>query len=337
MEEVRRSRASTKEDVAMMALICDYLPSVSFYWPSVCAQDVDPEVLALHELEAAIINTEKHTHIINCTDGKTAAYAVEMAKVISGGSEVMRKRPPFSLYMATFSPLSQNEGLIDAALVFSEAGLPLVIGTTPIAGLSAPGSLMGAMLLGNAEILSMVCLTQLVNPGAPVCYAFFYAVMNPITAGEWATGPQKSAFQAGVNQLGHYYNLPVMCCSGSNDDNEPGGWLAGKEYTVDAFSAALTGAELVSSMGLLENYTLLYPEKIIFDNEIFYSVKALSEGIQTDSDTASVAIKEIIEVGHEGHFLDRDYTRENIRKLWQQEIRNEISNIIASAERELVK
>jgi trimethylamine:corrinoid methyltransferase-like protein len=128
-------------------------------------------------------------------------------------------------------------------------------------------------------------------------------------------------------------------------------------------------------MGLLENYTLLYPEKIIFDNEIFYSVKALSEGIQTDFDTASVAIKEIIEVGHEGHFLDRDYTRENIRKLWQQgianqwssqtggfrdpretaiekvkwilenhkpkqldeKIRNEISNIIASAERELVK
>jgi len=35
--ETRQRRASTKRDVAMMALISDYLPSVSFYFPIVSA------------------------------------------------------------------------------------------------------------------------------------------------------------------------------------------------------------------------------------------------------------------------------------------------------------
>ncbi len=40
--ETRERRPSCKEDVAMMARVCDALPLIGFYWPLVSAQDYGP-------------------------------------------------------------------------------------------------------------------------------------------------------------------------------------------------------------------------------------------------------------------------------------------------------
>jgi len=56
--ETRERRPSVKEDVAMMALISDYLSSISFYWPMVAARDCPTETIALHEMEAAFTSTD---------------------------------------------------------------------------------------------------------------------------------------------------------------------------------------------------------------------------------------------------------------------------------------
>jgi trimethylamine--corrinoid protein Co-methyltransferase len=72
---------------------------------------------------------------------------------------------------------------------------------------------------------------------------------------------------------------------------------------------------MLPSFGLLEAYTLLYPEKLLFDDEIFQAVKTMSEGLGINSDT--LAMDEIMAVGPGGHFLDRDFTIANIRQLWQ--------------------
>ena len=52
-------RPSTKADVGMMARICDYLPSIGFYWPMVSAQDYGVTA-PLHELDATWNNSIKH-------------------------------------------------------------------------------------------------------------------------------------------------------------------------------------------------------------------------------------------------------------------------------------
>ena len=44
-------------------------------------------------------------------------------------------------------------------------------------------------------------------------------------------------------------------------------------------------------------------------------VKAMTEGLCINSDT--LAVDEIMAVGPGGHFLDRDFTIDNIRQLWQ--------------------
>ena len=50
--DTREQRPSRKSDVAEMARIADYLPSVGFYWPMVSAQD-HGRTAPLHEVDAA--------------------------------------------------------------------------------------------------------------------------------------------------------------------------------------------------------------------------------------------------------------------------------------------
>ncbi|MBN1224960.1 MAG: trimethylamine methyltransferase family protein, partial [Candidatus Aminicenantes bacterium] len=70
--ETHKERLSTKEDVAMMALISDYLPCVGFFWPIVSAQNVPSKSIPLHELDASFNNTEKHVHIVSCVEESAA-------------------------------------------------------------------------------------------------------------------------------------------------------------------------------------------------------------------------------------------------------------------------
>ncbi len=321
--ETRKRRGSVKEDIAMTALISDYLSSISFYWPMVAARDCPAETIALHEMEAAFTHTEKHVHIVSCVDERSAQYAVEMVGVIAGSKERVKTRPPLSLIASPISPLDHDSGVLEAALVFAEAGLPVGFAAMPVLGTTAPASVAGALVQGNAEILSSVCLLQLAYPGTPAFYPLFTALMNPITGGICVSSEIKYLFYAATVQLGHYYNLPVMTGYGGSDRLDPKGWKVGKDDAIDAFYSCATGPDMAPGLGLLDGYTLLYPEKLLLDDEIFRSIQYMAGGMHVDSET--LALDEIMTVGPGGHFLDREYTLNNIRRLWNPGISHQWS------------
>ncbi len=321
--QTRDERFSKKNDVAMMALIADYLPSVSFYWPIVSAQDVPSSTIPLHELEASFNNTVKHVHIVSCVEERTAKYCVEMARAVAGDTKAVRKRPPLSLLVCTSSPLCQDAGAIEAALVFAEAGLPVGIMAMPVLGMTAPPTIAGTLVVGNAEVLSVVCLLQMAFPGCPVYYSLSAEMMNPHSGKCLGGAFQKPLLNVGRVHLGHYNNLPVMAYYGSTASRGID-WLAGKENAIDALFLCLSGPELFPALGLLDTYTLLYPEKILFDHEIFESLRVVTEGIKVDEE--AVGMSEISTVGPGGHFLTRETTRRNLRKIWQPGIAHQWSS-----------
>lgn len=321
--ETRQRRASKKKDVEMMAVISDYLPGISFYWPMVSAQDMPSSVIPLHELDASFNFTEKHVHIISCVEEDMANYAVEMAGVVAGGKTEMRKRPPLSLLVCSIAPLTQDKGALEAALVFAEAGLPVGFMAMPAMCSTSPASIASNMVMGNAEVLSALCLVQIAFPGAPVYYSYLPEMLNPHTGGIYSSALQKPLMYAGGVDMGHYYNLPVMAYYGGTDSHTPDEWQTGKNNALDALLVCMTGPEVIPVMGLVEAYTLLYPEKILLDNEIFNSVKATLDGIEVNSDT--LALDEILAVGSGGHFLNREQTRDNLRKLWKPGVSNKWS------------
>ena len=168
--ETGEQRHSCKEDVAKMARVADYLSSVSFYWPMVSARDYG-RLAPLHELDASFNNTAKHVQTETVMGKKPAQYAVRMAEAIAGDRARMRSRPPLSVLICTIAPLGQDPEGIEAGMVYAEAGVPVGFMAMPNMGATAPAAPGGALVVGNAEVVSAMVLTQLVAPGAPVYYS----------------------------------------------------------------------------------------------------------------------------------------------------------------------
>ena len=325
--ETGERRDSTKKDLEMMTIISDYLPSISLYLPLVAARDVPAPVIPLHELEAAFTNTEKHIIVEEMGVKGVAPYILEMVSLVVGSKEVMGKRPPFSAFACTVAPLGQDRGGIEAILKYAEAGLPVGFMSMPSMCSTGPASIAGTLIIGNAEVLSACCLIQLAFPGNPVYYSVIPGFAHPYTGGFLVSSPYKTILNVAPIQLAHFYNLPTLSGTfGSTNAHRPDSWKAGMEVSRDPILASLAGADFSLGLGLLETYTLLYPEKILYDNEIFNTMKIITKGIEVNSET--LAIDEIRAVGPRGHFLNRDHTKKNLRKLWKPGIVHQWSSTL---------
>ena len=88
----------------------------------------------------------------------------------------------------------------------------------------------------------------------------------------------------------------------------------GKDEAVDTFFICATAPDLLPCVGMMGTYTRLVPEKLIMDDDIIQSIHSMTRGIAVNSETINVA--EIAGAGPGGHFLDTEYTLNNLRDLW---------------------
>ncbi len=303
----RELRSSSKDDVAKSARISDYLSSVSFYWPMVSAQDYG-ETACLHELDASFNNTLKHIQTPTVVEENTTRYAVEMAKVIAGSEEEMRKRPPLSLLICTIAPLAQDGASMDAALVAAEAGIPVGFMAMPNTGSTAPATISGTISLGDAEILSAMVLIQMAYPGAPIYHSFMPGMTHPRTGAYY--GHDSQIYAIGV-ELAHMWGAPTLAATFGMDATYLG-WEASSGGGKTSLLCALCGAETGSGMGLLQGSTLLYPEALVLDAELYHSVRVDAASLDTSPD--AMALDVIKAVGPRGHYLGQRHTRDHFRK-----------------------
>jgi len=301
-------RSSIKDDVAKSARISDYLSSISFYWPMVSAQD-HPATPSLHELDASFNNTLKHVQTPTVVEEITTRYAVEMAKVVAGNEETMRNRPPLSLLICTIAPLAMDAESMDSALVAAEAGLPVGFMSMPNTGSTSPATIEATLSQGDAEIVSAMVLIQMAFPGAPIYHSFMPGMTHPRTGAYY--GHDGYIYAMGV-ELAHMWGVPTLAGTFGGSASTPG-WESAQGGAVASLLCSLCGAETGSGMGLLRGSTLLYPEGLVLDAEIYQGVRANAGGIDIDPD--KMALDVIHAVGQRGHFLGQRHTREYMRKL----------------------
>ena len=313
-------KSSTKADLANMARVADYLSSVSFFWPMLSAQDYPLEVMSLHELDASIRNTSKHIHLISCADQGQARWAVEMAQIVASSVGNRVARPPFSILTCALSPLSQEAGGLSAGLEFAKAGLPVGLATMPMLGGTAPASIPSLLAMGVAELLSAVVFFQLAQPGTKVYCALFSTIMNPYSGNCMSSTNLQALLNAAPVDIFRYYKIPVMASYGSGDSNQLNSWTFGRDTSVDTVFQYMMQPDMFPGFGLMDNDTLCYPEQMLLDDYIYSTIKTLSTGLVVDE--ASLALKELAEVGTGGTFMARPFTMKNIRKLWKGSVRH---------------
>lgn len=306
----RERRPSCKEDVAKMARVADYLTSIGFYWPIVSASD-HPATAPLHELDASFNNTVKHVQSETVMGEDLGKYAVEMARVIAGDDEAMRKRPPLSLLVCCIAPLGQDKEGMESALLFAEAGLPVGFMSMANVGSTGPATLAGTVVAGDAEIVSALVLTQMAYPGAPVFHSFMPGIMHPHTGAFLGTALEGSLLYPIGVEMAHHWGVPTLAGVFGTDGHVPG-WQSAGDAASSLMLCALAGAETGSGLGLLESCTLLYPEAIVLDSDIYHRVRLEAAGLDTSREEMALDI--IKQVGPRGLFLKQGHTRENLKR-----------------------
>jgi trimethylamine--corrinoid protein Co-methyltransferase len=315
-----KRRASTKEDVGMMARVTDYLSSIAFYWPMVSAQDFGV-TSPLHELDATWNNSIKHIQSETLMGAREAKFAVEMASVLRGSLEQVRQRPPFSVLVCSIAPLMQDKEGIESALVLAEAGIPVGFMAMPTLGTTAPATYAGALVIGDAEVISATVLMQLAAPGAPVFHSILHAWADPRNAA-YVGYPLDARARYAPVEIAHHWGMPALGGAYGTDSALVDSWQAAAEVALDPLLVGLSGCEIVTGLGLRETYTLLYPEAVILDDDIYQ--RARYSLMEMEVSTETLAVEVISEVGPGGHFLAQKHTREHMRHAMQRAITQQL-------------
>ena len=304
-------RASRKEDVEKMALIADYLDTLDVVTATVSAQGVPAAGIPVHGLEACFSNTGKHVVTEDVASARAARSQIDLAAVVAGGKDELRKRPIFSNFVCTISPLSQDPGGIEAALEFAEAGVPIGIYSMATAGLTSPVTLAGTLAVLNAEVISALALLQIAVPGASVFYAGGPATIDLRTGAYVASSPEALWLRMMVAEMARFYNLPSIVGAGATSAKVPGEQAAW-ENTVSFILPSLAGAGVLFGLGLLHGSNLLAYEEIILDAESAATVRRALGAVDLTGE--AFAIDLIKELGPGGFFLGQKHTVAHMRK-----------------------
>jgi trimethylamine--corrinoid protein Co-methyltransferase len=307
--ETGEQRASSLADVAMMARINDYLPSMSLCWTMVSAQDCGATA-PLHEMDAAWKNNTKHYQSVTMMGEQLCRYGVEMATVLRGSLEEVRRRPPFSLIACTIAPLVQDKEALEGALVLAEAGIPVVIMSMPTMGTTAPATYAGALALADAEVISGTVLMQLATPGARVFHCILHAWADPRTGG-YVGYPLDARTRFAAVEIAHHWGMPSLGGAFGTESTEVANWQAAAEVATDPLLVGLAGAEIVTGIGLRATYTLLYPEAIILDSDLYNLARYSLVDMEISPETLALDVTAKVQAG--GHFLGEKHTRKYMR------------------------
>jgi len=306
-------RDSVKNDVAESARVVDYLEMMNMYYPLVTPLDVPKHAHTLHEFDAAFNNCEKHI-ISGATYMKEEAhYELKMAAAVAGGWEELKKRPLVSAVACTSSPMVLGM-TTDAAIEFVRAGCPPMMMTMPLVGATSPMTVAGAVLVGNAQVLALTTVCQLAAPGSPVCYSTEPMAMDVQTGIFEGLFPAANMVRAAHVQMARYYKIPIFVGGWGTCSKVPDAQAA-YEKVLSAFMYYLSGTDITSGPGLLENWTVLSYEQLLIDYEIYTMMADMLKSFPITDE--SMAMDVISKVGHEGHFLGQKHTVDHFKEMWQ--------------------
>ena len=239
-----------------------------------------------------------------------ANYIYEMAQAAG-------KRFSFGVWM--ISPRSFDKNGLDVAYNLLDKGIPMWISTLPVAGVSAPITMLSALLQSIFEHFAGLTMLNLINTKS-------FNYIAPDDAFEAGPFDMKySTFVYGSAEytrlslhkiaLCNYYNIPIIAKSLNASGREPDAQAAFEngEHTL---ITALAGARAFRTGGLLSSGEIYSAEMLVICYEIIEYIKNILK--KEEFSEERLMIDEIEEVGPKQSYIGRKSTFENFKKeYWE--------------------
>jgi trimethylamine--corrinoid protein Co-methyltransferase len=303
-------RYSTTKDLASFTRLGDALDAVDFLWTSLSPIDVPPLAHGPHTLWATMQNTTKHVQGVTVQTAEAARIQIELAALLAGGKEELKKRPIISMIVCPIAPLSFEKRAIESQVEFARAGVPIVGLAMPSGGLSAPITVAGMMLTANAENLASLVITQAAAPGAPYIFRAESSPMNLVDGSFNYDAPEFGLIFCGMGQMAKRYNLP------SFNGDFAGFEVAGdqRETMLGRFTmycACSAHTDIVAGLGGIDNAKGVCFKQLLVDA---YTWECCREYLKpVDITEEKLGLDALRDIGPRGNFLTHRHTRKYLR------------------------
>ena len=189
----------------------------------------------------------------------------------------------------------------------------------------------GAVVQSVAEALAAIALLQYINPGTPCVFGTFTSNVD-MKSGAPAFGtPEYMRATQMTGQMARFYGLPLRAtnaCAANAPDGQ-----AMWESMNSIWSAVQSRVNLVyHSAGWLEGGLIASYEKFVMDCEVLQQIQRYFDPALTATDTDSLAVEAIREVGPNGHFFGTPHTQERYETAFYSPFLSDWRNYEAWAE-----
>ncbi|MEZ4716844.1 MAG: trimethylamine methyltransferase family protein [Caldilineaceae bacterium] len=211
------------------------------------------------------------------------------------------------------TPLQHSVEATEKLLFCAEHSIPAVHSPAPMMGGTAPVTVTGAAVLGNAEMLSGLVIHQLQRTGAPFLYGHGVHHLDMQTMVSVYGAPEFQHARLLAAAMGRFYRLPVWGYAGHTDSKVVDGQAAA-DAQFSVLVALLAGTNLNHDVGYIESGLGASPELMVLTDEIIAQTRHFARGVRLDDDALAVDV--INQVGPGGEFMSHPHTLTNWRSLW---------------------
>jgi trimethylamine---corrinoid protein Co-methyltransferase len=303
-----RRRARVADIEAGAALTERHLPNIDFVMSMWLPEDAPQDVIELVQLAAMLTYTRKPIVVSSARGGDAMREQVEMAAVCDGAD---------SLACLTMSApsLILDGACVEKTLSCAELKVPMVLETGISLGSTGPVSLQTAVAVAHAEILAVLVLHQLANPGAPYIAASGLSQLDMSTLVDCYSAPESGLASVLQCELAKHLSLPTFEYAGYSDSKTlDEQWAA--EIMASTMWAHAVGGTLQHDVGYLESGLVCAHEALVMGDEVAGHARAIYR-LEVPADETAFLIDEVAEVGPGGSYLGRTSTRRGFREWWR--------------------
>jgi trimethylamine--corrinoid protein Co-methyltransferase len=309
--ETGEKRRARSDDIARIAFLINELPGYDVLGIPVTADDAPADQFSMSRFYPALKNCRKPVRG-SAPSLKETEEIIRLCTLIAGSEGAFWERPFVTFHhCAVVSPLTMDVESTEKLMVMAEKKIPAYDVVAPNAGVTAPFSLLGALVLCNAEFLAQSVLAQMSRPGTPVVYEPLPTVADLRTGAYAPGGIETGMLLMGVAQMARFYHLPsggfVGLTNAKTNDAQ-----AGFETGMSTVAAALAGLDVLTAGGVLDALMAFDFAKAVIDSEVALMLKHLERGLEFDA--AHPDLDVIAQVGPGGMYMDHPHTLKRMRK-----------------------
>ena len=305
-------RASTLEDFVNFVKLCHQSANLDMVGGVMVEPNDIPVAQRTAEMVYASLKYSNKPFMGGVAGAQAARQSIDLAARVFGGERVLARKPPFVSLLGATPPLAWDAPSLSAMREYVSVGLPVLCNTFHIAGVSAPVTLEGMLVVQNAEILAAIVYAQLLREGTPVIYSASSTCGNFKSGTATSGAPEMAVLTAATAQLARYYNVPCRS-GGAATDAKTLDAQAGYESMMNLLMSTLSQTSLVlMAAGFLETYMAASYEKFVIDEEMIGMCRRIRRRAKTSPDR--IALDVVKAASLQGECITHPHTFEHFKQ-----------------------